>query len=148
MLQRSLITATCMLAFAALTSSTATALVTAPINPGGGTQTCSSSCSASDMADCTGGTWTQSNYKAGPPPSATESCTSPANAVSCTVTGTSNNYSSGSTAANQTGAKQLAGCFAQKLATNKVTCTSVTCGARQQFCITLSYPSGAAYCTQ
>src|ERR1700677_4912502 len=88
MLLRSLITATCTLAFTALTATRATALVTSPVS-GGGSLTCSSDCTAAQEALCTGGTWSQSNYSATPPPSsATEACTSPANAVSCTVTAT------------------------------------------------------------
>jgi hypothetical protein len=132
MLQRSLITATCMLAFTALTASTAAALVVTAI--GGGTNDNNVSCTyqcTSPAGGCTG-TWQQTGFTAGPPPSATESCPGANGNISCSVTA-----NKGATATN------VAACFLS--AVPKAACTGVLCGKQNQYCVYLS-PNGNAYC--
>jgi hypothetical protein len=139
MLQRSLITTACMLAFTALTASTATALVTQVSN----NLTCSYSCNPA-ASNCTSGLWTQSNpgTDATGQPTATETCVSPAGASVCTVTITGGIPSGG-----QQGGTQVSLCFVNQLVATQQPCLAGLCGKKKQFCVQPSPGGGSGYCT-
>jgi hypothetical protein len=136
MLQRPMITTTCVLAFVALTVSTAAAVVTAlpgGTGPGGGAVTCTTPCTPQQAAKCASGNWIQGGLTKGPNgTTATESCQGQSG-ITCTVAVTG-----GQLAGGQTGAAQIQGCFLGLLQANNVACGFGLCGKKQQFCVYLT----------